>query len=345
MEIDKQWVRRKMPALVFLWRCFQAGRCFRYDKKRLLKHSSYLRVDTPKKLVAQIAMGYHVVEKGLTMPARRMGFGQEKINKLMLQIHRYEKTYGPGEPQVVYAVGVLRAYWDLHKDWEGKKRNPAFWQNLEGFLRSHPDIPPARQLHFTRESYFGALESPFPAFALSRHSVRHYGPGEIPVERIRAAVALAISAPSACNRQYVRVHCLSSKPQIASILAIQGGNRGFGHLADKLLVVTADLEGTVGEIERNDLFANGGIFVMNLSYALHYNKIVHCILNWSKSPREDRAMRRILSLRPSENVVAVLTCGEAPEEFDVAASPRRTVDEILVMHAADKSNPIPGKME
>ncbi len=140
------------------------------------------------------------------------------------------------------------------------------------------------------------------------------------------------TAPSACNRQYVRVHCLSGKRQIAGVLALQNGNRGFGHLADKLLVVTADLEGITGVEERNDLFTNGGMFLMNLSYALHYHGIGHCILNWSVNPLRDQELRGVVELAPSECVVALLACGIPPGEFDVAASPRKAVDDLFVPH-------------
>ena len=110
------------------------------------------------------------------------------------------------------------------------------------------------------------------------------------------------------------------------LLEIQGGSRGFGHLADKVLIVTADLEDISFARERNDLYTNGGMFLMNLCYALHYERIGHCILNWSREPAEDRAMREFIKIRPSESVIAILTCGEPTDEFDVCASPRDSAE-------------------
>ena len=49
-----------------------------------------------------------------------------------------------------------------------------------------------------------------------------------------------MTAPSACNRQYVRVHSVGDIEMKKAILSLQNGNRGFGENADKLLVVTAD---------------------------------------------------------------------------------------------------------
>ena len=100
-------------------------------------------------------------------------------------------------------------------------------------------------------------------------------------------------------------------------------------MADKVLVVTADLAGIGEARERNDLYTNGGMFLMNLCYALFYYKVAHCILNWSRSPAEDKLARRIFEIKPSESIVAILTCGEPPDEFDVAMSPRKTLAEVL----------------
>ena len=46
------------------------------------------------------------------------------------------------------------------------------------------------------------------------------------------------------------------------------------------------------------------------------------------------AARNIIGrrMKRSEVIIAVLTCGIAPIEFDVARSPRKTVDELLVIH-------------
>jgi nitroreductase len=312
----------------------EARRCFLRDCGRLLEHSSALGADTRGKALARLILFYHVAEKNWTMPDRRMGFGRDAVLNLMEQIEAFEDEYGKEEPQALHAVGVVRAYWELHEGWEGKSGDETFWAQVGDFVRRHGGVPAARQWHGTREEFFAARERPFPEFARSRHSVRTYGPEPVPEERIRAAVELATTAPSACNRQYARVHCVGGKKRIERILALQNGNRGFGHLADKLLLVTVDLEGIFGAHERNDLFTNGGMFLMNLSYALHWQGIAHCILNWSTSPENDEALRKELPMRESETTVALLTCGMPPAEFGVAASPRKSVSDVFVDHGA-----------
>ena len=113
---------------------------------------------------------------------------------------------------------------------------------------------------------------------------------------------------------------------------MQGGNRGFGHLADKFLVITSDISDLYWAVERYDLYTNAGIFVMNLCYALHFRKIAHCILHCSLRPSADMELRRVLSIPENERFVCMIACGIAPDEFNVAASKRKPIDSIFFMH-------------
>lgn len=122
------------------------------------------------------------------------------------------------------------------------------------------------------------------------------------------------------------------KNLIAQCLSLQNGNRGFGNLVNKLLVVTGDLSSVLGAQEFFDLNTNVGIFIMNLSYALHYNKVAHCILNWYVLPKEDKKLRKLLQIPDEESVVCFIACGDLPERFKIVSSPRITAKDIYTIH-------------
>ena len=307
---------------------------FEYDMQRFLNYSGAFGDETKEKLQAKIIILYHVIEKGLTMPNRRLWFGRDVIMALITAVQRFENKYGLNDRQVVHAAGVVRSYYDLHL--QEYRNMPAeanvMWNQLKDFVHIHMAIQSANQAHCSREGFYEHREASFFDFAHARHTIRNYAQKELPMQRIRDAVTLALTTPSACNRQYCRVHCINDKTVINELLAIQGGCRGFGHLCNKLLIVTADLEGIDVPRERDDLFTNGGMFLMNLCYSLFYYQVAHCILNWSRTPSEDLHMRKVINIRDSETVIAVLTCGETPDEFDIAASPRKELREILIVH-------------
>ena len=306
----------------------EAARAFRYDRAQFMANAGALHLDRQAAARAEIVMGYHVLEKGLTMPHRRLGFGRGAVVHLMNLVASFERRFG-ADAQVSHAVGVLRAYRELHRDW------PEPMPRLDAFLAERADVPAAHEPHVTRAEFFAAKDAPFPEFAASRHVVRHFA-GPVPRETIESAVALATTAPSACNRQHARVHVIDDTALRDRLFAAQGGTRGFGQDADKVIVVTADLSTVRWGWERHDCYVNGGIFVMNLCYALHYFGVAHCILHWSVPPKVDRAAHDFLGIPPNEAIEQVIACGMPPEQFDVAASPRLVASDILTWHGGGK---------
>lgn len=309
--------------------------CCNYDAKRVITLSGACNHDTKGAALSEIIATYHIVEKGLTMPHRRLAFGRSAVLRLLRHVDEYESRYGNEESQITQAASVVVEYWLMHNKAIEDGRvdfDERFKMELEDFVKRHDCRVNVGQIHTTKEIFYKNKNSDFAIFARARHTLRHYENRELTVERITEAIKIALSTPSACNRQYCRVHCITDKAEIKKLLEIQGGNRGFGENADKLLIVTADLEGLLYPEERNDLYVNGGMFLMNLCYALFYQEIAHCVLNWSKTEEEDLALRAIISIKPSETVIAMLTCGETPEEFDVATSLKKNLNEILVVH-------------
>ena len=313
---------RMMPSVV-------AWRLFAYDRKRFIRHAGAFHPESRAASIAGIIMAYHVLEKGLTMPRRRLDFGHSAVLNLISLVEDFERRFGVDEAQLNHAIGCIKEYFSLHVvacfDFS---KDDVYWNRIKTFCSRYADILSSHQKEMTREIFYAHNDASFPIFARARHTLRHYQ-GSVPVERIKTAVELAMSAPSACNRQYVKVHCVGNHKIRDEIFELQNGNRGFGSDADKLLVITADLAGLRWAEERNDVYTNAGIFIMNLCYSLHYHKVAHCILNWSVPPENDREARFKLNLPESETIVAILCCGNAPETFPVASSPRKDVDDVF----------------
>ncbi len=303
----------------------------KYDLKRFINNAGVFHSATKENLLASITHTYHVIEKGLTMPHRRMNFGHDGVNSLIDLTEEYILKYGEPQGSAEHAISVLKAYLDMHIDYDGKD-DAEFWEKIHRLTDRYPNIKPAYQPHLTSEEFYKDVHSDFAKFAHARHTLRHYT-GCVSEQEISQAVELAMTTPSACNRQPVRVHCISA-PLKDKVLDLQGGNRGFGKDADKVLVITGDLADICWVDERNDIYTNCGMFIMNLSYSLFYYKIAHCILNWSVgvNPKTDQELRRLLSIPDNEVISAMIVCGKTPDEVDVAMSPRREIDDIIRFH-------------
>lgn len=300
-----------------------------YDLKRYLNNSSSVTyIDKKEKLLANIIRNYHVVEKGLTMPDTRLGFGKPRLLSLCYDCNKYLQNYGNDDLQINHALNVLFEYKSLHE-----LHSFDLAQDLKDkidtlILFRKENINDSHQILLQREEYFKDRFGDFKSFSESRCSVRNYSSEIVPVELLEASISLAINAPSACNRQTTRTHIYTSINKIKRILELQGGNRGFGHLANKLIIITADVGVYINPSERNQCFIDGGIFAMNLLYSLHYNGVAACILNCSHSPEKDKKMRELCEIKDSQVFIAMISCGFPTDDFKLARSKRHDLDYI-----------------
>ena len=308
-------------------------KCFRFDRKRHGRYACGDRCANANQYLGRIALKTHVLEKGLSMPNRRMGFGQKNVVELVALCKGYAAAYGSVHPTFIQALQALAEYRQIHSE-ASFALDTATDVALSELFALYPTATPSEQpLVHGRQAFFAATDSVFPSFSSSRHSLRSFGTAEVSLDAIKDAVALAQNAPSACNRQASRVHIVTDRKLVGKILALQNGNRGFGDNADKLLVLTVDLSFYGGARERNLAFLDSGIYAMNLLYALHYHTIGACPLNWCDSPRDDRRLRALLPLEPAETVTLLIALGSVPDDdFRLALSRRLPAEQVMRIH-------------
>ena len=73
-----------MKLLLFPLYYFSVIRYYVLDMIRYVRYSGiFHKKNTEIKFISDIIMSYHVLEKGLTMPDMRLGFGVERVNALI----------------------------------------------------------------------------------------------------------------------------------------------------------------------------------------------------------------------------------------------------------------------
>lgn len=322
INLIKQIVPSKLKFLIKL------GSSYAYDLKRFYNYSG-ISLKEKTSLIAMLVHDYHIIEKGLTMPETRLGFGKERLYLLIRNCNKFILLFGSKEEQLIHSIRVIIEYKDFHDKENFKLDDKLVKLITELCSFGIGDIKSCNQKTVNKEEYFNSSDLSFSKFSWSRSSIRNYSDKELSIKSIIDSVNIARNAPSACNRQTARAYVYTDKNQINSILKLQGGNRGFGHLVNKLIIVTSEIGVYFAENERNQTFIDGGLFAMNLLYGLHYNKIVACILNCSHSPKKDKKMRKLSSIKDSEVFIAMISCGHAPENFKVALSPRHSIEKYF----------------
>lgn len=308
---------------------------FSYDLERFLRHASPFRelVNRTQKR-SYIMMLSHGVEKGLALPEPRPGFGYERVDDLKLQIDQYRAEWGIDET-LRSALSALDAYVRFNQAHSIDSSALQNWLNLQCAATRKGD---------TRLSGAGGVRSikcheiqsyskiDLRGFFDSRFSIRQFAPQPIANELIEEAVHMAQKTPSVCNRQSARVHVFENELDRQRLLECQQGNRGFGHQAARILVVTSDLGSFLSVGERNQCWIDGGMFAMSLIYALHSLGLGTCCLNWSVEQESDLRLRKVARISESENVIMLIAVGHLPDELEVAYSQRLPLDEVLTFH-------------
>ena len=282
--------------------------------------------ETEAKLLSTLIASYHIIEKGLSMPNRRLGFGQDVLLGLVQKIKSYMAGYGASNEQLLYAVSIIKEYDILHK--ENKFVLDTTVQSAIDSVLIEFDVHPARQIETTREVFFSKTRSSFDVFSSSRHSTRHFS-GSIPIEKVLKAMSLAQNAPSACNKQPMKSYIVKDKLKLQKIIDLQQGNRGFGHLIDKIIVVTTRFSGCVRYSDRFYPFVDAGIYAMNVLYSLHFYEIGAIPLVWLSTHQRDEELRVLIGASSDEIPCLLIGIGELSEKVVSPLSPRKSLTDVV----------------
>lgn len=298
------------------------------DYRRYRRHSAYYHPESREALELRITVLYHSLEKGFlhTGEGFRPRFGRDKVIRLLDLLER-RRTAGRRESShVIAAEEILSAYYRYHEE-RGVDLSDYFPREAFDRLRHHAT---RTVTELDPKKVETGRRAPFGTFAHSRHSIRHFTEQPVTEEVLRPVIELANTAPSACNRQETQVHLISDESTVGEILSLQGGFAGEITGIHQLLLVTVDLRYTLMEgMDRYQPYIDGGIYLLNLLYALHYHGIDACAGNASLLPRDEGRILQLAQARSSEALIAVVPIGYAAAPILTTLSARRPAEETL----------------
>ena len=301
-----------------------------YDIKRYLKYSTTIKsAKTFKQLESKIYAHSHVIEKGLSLKETRLGYGNDVINSLIGLLKKYKLHKYP-EDNIVFktAVSVINSYIEFHE------KNKYSVEKLQEQIKSISNYKGNEYggiKTFKKKQILEYGKSKFYNMAKNRFSIRNFSSEPVKLEKMIEAIKIAQKSPSVCNRQSTHVCIIQEKKIKNQVLALQNGNRGFSRLIDKILIITSDLQSFDGIKERNQAFIDSGIFTMSLLYALQYEGIGACTLNWCSDIGIDKKLRKIIKINNSENVILMIAVGNLPELIKVTKSSRKNLNDIIYL--------------
>ena len=297
------------------------------DRRRFARWSHGTRDSrTPQQSTYALYKAYHGIEKGLSLPEPRPGFGRAKIENMVRTLKRDLARFPDLAPEP--ALAALGAYSTFNAG--HGIADPVLDKWLQERGTDREDLAGLGGVDEVDAADIRAAGARVDReFFWSRHSIRHFSGAPVPFETVEKAVDMARKTPSVCNRQGPRVHVFIPAERA---LKWQPGNAGFGHVAGAGLVVTSDLQAFSGTGERNQPFVDGGMFAMSLLYAFHALGLGSCPLAWAAEPDYDRQTRKALSIPDNEVIIMMIAVGHLPDRLCVARSHRHPLESYLIRH-------------
>lgn len=288
-------------------------------------HSNAKDIKNKKSLESWILQDKHRIEKGLSLPLPRLFFGEEVIKRLVSNLQTFANEFAKNEVYY-FGVGCLVAYKKYHLENGGKL--PEF------FIKQTSKIPkvdfddPNCELVGLGKLTISKQENKevYKEFLSSRHSCRNFDSKQVvSPDVIKEIMSLSILSPSVCNRQHWYIHFYTGEKK-NEILSFQNGNVGFTENIPYIAVITSDLRAFYTPDERNQAYVDGGLFSMNLMYAMQALGLSSCALNWCNSFISDIKFKKLNYVEKHQTVIMVLAFGYANKYGYYAKSPRLPVE-------------------
>ncbi|EPS3610576.1 TPA: nitroreductase family protein [Vibrio cholerae] len=317
----------------FLRRFYLLVSNFLEDFKLYYRHSTVFNKDGLKKIECQLILDYHSIEKGLLFKNTKPRFAKIRIENLHPNLALDIIKHNVNRSQIRVAYQVMCEYYELHQEM-GVDISDYYtisqYENYKSILGYSYSKKFKGVINYQRDDFYASVNSSFDVFSYSRKSIRECTGELVPAALIDQAITLALNTPSVCNRQACKVYLLEDKERIDKLLTIQGGLTGYTKNINQVIILSVDRNYFYSVGERNQLYIDGGMFLMNMLYALHFYKIANCPANWGKLVHEEKQLQGIVDLPESEKIICIVPIGIAKEEFRVTLSQRRELREVLV---------------
>lgn len=287
-----------------------------------------------EKLLSDILMTSHALEKGLSIQNKKKGFGVLKLRTLVRGLNRYVDKYGYSD-RILIPLSVVNHYLifqenDGYMDEMLTRSKQDFEYLLAKINKTKDDLSKGGSFFLTKETMLSLRNSNFADLCNGRYSFRHFSKEHVSDEILTKALDIAKKSPSACNRQAYRIHIYDGK-QKDDVLYTQGGARSFHKEASRAIIVTADMERYfLSEVHLG--YVDGSLFAMSLIYALTYLGVASIPLTICQPQKVLKKFASDFGIPANEYPVIVIAVGHYPDKAEIAKSERYPVQDFTTFH-------------
>ncbi len=289
--------------------------------------ASYLAGDLQGR-ISMLRRNTHRIEKGLTMRPMHAIFGDAYILETVKAYRQLQNSPDADLETLRWAHDVFVKYFSVVSD------TPEVSEARALFRACHP-IACAVELTGGQASWAPVARSALPKSTIQyqefftlcrqRRSIRWFLPQAVPRESIENAIAVALQAPSACNRQPFFFKLFLNSVDASEIASIAMGTTGYQHQIPALMVVIGDWSCLEHERDRHVPYIDGSLAAMQLMLALETLGLSSCPINWPDVEPLEKRMTHRLKLQSYERPIMLLAVGYADPTGGVAYSAKKTL--------------------
>lgn len=294
------------------------------EYKYLISHlGSNDSFNNKEKFKALIIKNAHVVEKGLSLKDTKIGFGESKLISLLEYTKQYFLKYSDYET-LYFVYPIVSSYIEFNR-LNGVENNVilSLFNELEHYIDKSTDLKKLRGgvKRVYKKDILLNSSIPYEFFVKCRYSIRNFTGKSIDFKLIDKALEIAEYTPSACNRQPWHNHIFLDKKKIIEILDFQTGARQFKNdLACVILVTSSVNPFSISEYHQH--YVNGGLYAMNLIFALHSLGLGTVPLNMGLDYKKLKRLKDYCEIRGNEVPIMMIGVGDISDDFYVAESKR-----------------------
>lgn len=286
------------------------------------------KYDTNNKREYKISFLVHSLEKGMCIATRP--FGNDKIRELLVLLEKCSKSADFGFTTATrMGIEMLIKWSNLYeeKGWDNE-----FLSEIDYYKKKYNLGLACVGCKVLKRHELEVPEkcADFETFVSSRHSVRNFSySSPLSEAEVEKAISIAKSAPSACNRQMVKVYWIQDNDVKKMLDKTIKGISGFDKETVNYFLITYDVNSLMFYGERDQGSFNAGLFAMTFEYALHSLSIGSCFMQWSNNVRETQKVKSSAGIPENEKIVCVLGAGHYADECEVPLSFRKRNDELI----------------
>lgn len=267
----------------------------------------------------------HSLEKGLSLCENKPNFGIKKATDLLNMLIKMQNQNDSFEYCESYSVITK------YKEYRVKNGlDSSFLLELSKIEKPTLYCEVGYKLEKKEELLYDFNH--FKDLCNKRHSIREYADSLPYINDIIDVINVASKAPSACNRQMIKVFFSDTIEDNIELAKYIPGNTGTKGEKCVYIFVAADRT-AFDYFEAEQWMLNGGIFTSYLVLGFTAKGLGSCIYQWPIQYENTKKVKKLLNIPQKYAILTAVSVGIYKDEVKYLVSCRRKVDELYKVNS------------